>query len=244
MFKRIYNLFKGFLGLFVKGIESKNPEALLEVEKENLRRQISQFNTSLANHAGLMESLISRHKKLQTEETDLKNKIKALIQAGKREMAAELAARFQAVDRQEDEVRAQMEDAKKTYAELTKARDVAVKAARDKIESLSRGLDEMKVNKAMAEMNEMATGMISSIGGSGDTLNRLETLIEEEKNKAAGRARVAKDSVDLSGIQAMEEAQKLDGMAALAAFEAEMGLDSPPASDTTTTTPTMGPISA
>ena len=39
MFKRISNLFKGFIGLFISDIERKNPEALLELEKENLRTQ-------------------------------------------------------------------------------------------------------------------------------------------------------------------------------------------------------------
>ena len=38
MFHRIANLFKGFLGLFISGLEKRNPEALLEVEKENLRK--------------------------------------------------------------------------------------------------------------------------------------------------------------------------------------------------------------
>ena len=34
MFKRLSNLIKGFFGMFVSGLEKKNPEALLEVEKE------------------------------------------------------------------------------------------------------------------------------------------------------------------------------------------------------------------
>jgi hypothetical protein len=49
----------------------------------------------------------------------------------------------------------------------------------------------------------MASGMISSIGGSGDTLDRLQNMVEEERTKAAGRARVAHDSMDMSGIQLM-----------------------------------------
>ena len=59
MFKRIGNLIKGFLGLFIGGIEKRNPEALLDVEKENLRKQISEFNKGLATHAGLVEKLMS-----------------------------------------------------------------------------------------------------------------------------------------------------------------------------------------
>ena len=40
MFSRIANLFKGFLSLFVSGLERQNPKALIEAEKENLRAQI------------------------------------------------------------------------------------------------------------------------------------------------------------------------------------------------------------
>ncbi len=59
MFKRIGNLIRGFFGLFISGLEKQNPEALLEVEKENLRKQISEYNKGLARHAGLCERLVS-----------------------------------------------------------------------------------------------------------------------------------------------------------------------------------------
>jgi phage shock protein A len=36
MFRRIGNLVRGFFGLFIGGLERANPEALLEVEKENV----------------------------------------------------------------------------------------------------------------------------------------------------------------------------------------------------------------
>ena len=43
---RIANLFRGFMSLFVSGVERRNPEALLEVERENLRVQIAQYKVS------------------------------------------------------------------------------------------------------------------------------------------------------------------------------------------------------
>jgi len=246
MFKRLANLIKGFFGLFIGGLEKKNPEALLEVEKENLRKQISEFNQGLAAHAGLVERLISQVKKLDAEENELKAKTKALIQAGQREAAADMALRFKQVDQQHDDLRGQMEDAEKRYKELVRARDVAVKAARKKIEEISRGIDDMKTQKAMAELNEMAAGMVGSIGGSGDTLNRLEEMIEEERTKAAGRARVAKDSVDMSGVVVKEAEQKALADMALADFAAAEGIEleptaPPAASEGESTKGTMGP---
>ena len=152
MFKRIGNLIKGFFGLFIGGIERKNPEALLEVEKENLRKQISEFNKGLATHAALVEKLISQTKRLDKEETELRAKTAANLKAGNRKLAGELALKLQTVDKEHDDMLAQLEGAETRYKELVKARDVSVKTAKKKIEELARNIDDMKVQKAMAEL--------------------------------------------------------------------------------------------
>jgi len=195
MFKRIGNLIKGFLSLFIGGIEKRNPQALLEVEKENLLKKAN-----------------SEH----------------------------------------DEVLAQLETSEARYKELIKARDVSVKEAKDKIESLRRGIDDMKVQTAVAELNEMASGMVSSIGGSGDTLNRLEEIVEDQRTQAAGRARVARDSMDMSEINMKESEQDALAEMALADFAAGEGIEIEPseaapsggvseATDTESESGTMGP---
>ena len=90
---RIANLFRGFLSLFVSGVERRNPEALLEVERENLRVQIAQYNQGLASHAGLAERLMSQVRKLETEEQELRARTTAKLRAGNRDLAGELALR-------------------------------------------------------------------------------------------------------------------------------------------------------
>ncbi len=224
MFKRIGNLIRGFFGLFVSGLEKQNPEALLEVEKENLRKQISEYNKGLAAHAGLCERLMSQVEKERRELKELTAKTSAHLKAGNRKLAGEYALRLQKVKEELASNTEQMESAEKTYDELKRSRDVAVKAARDKIESLKRNISETKIAKATAELNEMAAGMISEIGGAGDTLNRLEEMVREEKEVAKGRARVAKDSIDTTDLNEMEaERTALEEMA-LADFAAESGI--------------------
>ncbi|MDP0491362.1 MAG: PspA/IM30 family protein [Verrucomicrobiota bacterium JB023] len=225
MFKRLGNLIKGFFGLFVGNLEKKNPEALLDVEKENLRRQIAEFNKGLAAHAGVVERLITQAKKLDREEDDLRAKTTANLKAGNRDAAGEYALKLKQVQKEHDEVKEQLEAAETRYQELTKARDVSVKEAKEKIDRLARDIDDMKVQKAMAELNEMAAGMVTEIGGAGDTLNRLEGIVEEERTKAAGRARVAKDQLDLGDIE--QKAAEQDALAdlALAEFAAAEGIE-------------------
>ncbi len=224
MFQRIANLIRGFLSLFVSGLEKRNPEALLEAEKENLRRQIAEYNQGLAAHAGLCERLMTQVKRLEIEQRDLRAKASANLKAGNREVAGQYALRLQTIERQLAENRTQLAAAEETYKSLLKARDVAVNAARTKIEMLKHSLDDLKVKRAMAELTEMASGMISTIGGSGDTLDRLHTMVEEEREKAAGRARVAKDSMDTSQIDLKGAEQNALAEQALAEFAAREGI--------------------
>src|SRR5690349_12820959 len=208
MFRRISNLFRGFLSLFVSGLERQNPEALLEVEKENLRRQIAQYNTGLASHAGMCERLMTQVRKLETDQRELRARTAANLRAGNRQVAGELALRLQTVERELDENRKQLEQAETTYKELVRARDVAVSTARNKIESLKSSIDDMKMKRALAEVTEMATGMVTQIGGAGETLDRLHEMVEEEREKASGRLRVARDSMDTTHVHLKEAEQQ------------------------------------
>ncbi|MBD9368186.1 PspA/IM30 family protein [Xanthomonas sp. XNM01] len=224
MFKRLANVFRGFLALFVKDLERRNPEALLELEQENLRKQIAGYNQGLASHAGLAERLMSQVRKLEAEERDLRAKTTAHLRAGNTDSAGQYALRLQTIARELEENRRQLEQAEATYQDLVKARDVAVAAARAKIESLKGAINDMRMKQAVAEMSEMASGMIGQIGGSGDTLNRLHEMVEEERTRAAGRARVARDSLDMGEVNLKEAEMKALADQALADFAASEGI--------------------
>jgi hypothetical protein len=76
------------------------------------------------------------------------------------------------------------------------------------------------MKRAMAEITEMASGMVTEIGGSGETLDRLETMVNEERYKAAGKVRVAVDSLDTHDVHIKEAEQSALAEQALAQFEA------------------------
>ena len=240
MFSRLGNLIKGFFSLFISGIEKRNPEALLELEQENLRKQIANFNQGLATHAGLCERIMGQVRKLEVEQKELRAKTAAHLRAGNKSAAGQYALRLQTIEGQLEENRKQLEAAEGTYKNLVKARDVAVQTARAKIESLKGAINDMKMNQAMAEIHEMASGMITSIGGSGDTLNRLHEMVEEERTKAAGRARVAKDSIDMTGVDVQEAEMNALADQALADFAAREGISIEGSTPAAPATRTMG----
>jgi phage shock protein A len=227
MWRRISNLFKGFLNLFISGLERQNPKALIEAERENLRGQIARFNDNLANHAGFCERLLRQVKNLETQERDLAAKAAANLKVGNRNAAGQYALQLKTVKEQLEENRKQLEAAEETYKKLVKSRDVAVRDAQDKIEKLKRMMTETEMLEAQAELQEMATGMVTSIGGSGDTLDRVEEYLTERRDKAAGRARVAATTIDTSKVELMEAEQQALADAALGEFAAAYGIDMP-----------------
>ena len=216
MFRRLGNLFKAFVNLFVTDLEKRNPEALLQLESENLRKQIGSFNQGLATHAGLAERIMGQVRKLESEQRDLR--------AGNKAAAGQYALRLQTVERELTENQRQLGQAEETYKNLVKARDVAVSSARAKIEGLRGAITDMRMNQALAEMHETAAGMVSEIGGSGDTLNRLHEMVEDERTKAAGRARVARDAIDMSQVNVKEAEMEALADQALADFAAKEGI--------------------
>lgn len=227
MFARLKTLLRGFLSLFITGLEKANPKALIEAERENLRAQISRFNDSLAQHAGFCERLMRQIKTLEQNERELAAKAAAHLKVGNREAAGQFALQLKTVKEQLEENRGQLVDAEKTYQNLVKARDVSVREAQAKIEKLKRLMSETELYEAQAELQEMAAGMIGTIGGSGDTLNRVEEYLNERRDKAAGRARVAKGTLDMGEIAVKEEEQKALADQALAEFASAYGLEMP-----------------
>jgi phage shock protein A len=195
---------------------------------------------------------MSQVKRLETDENELRAKTSANLRAGNKEAAGQFALRLQTVSAQLKENRVQLESAEKTYQELVRAREVSVRAAQDKIEALKFSLSDLKIKKATAELNEMAAGMVQQIGGAGDTLGRLSEMVEEDRQRASGRARVARDSLQTGDFALKEAEQKALADQALADFAAKEGiaLDPAPAAAVTEHAPaaaaplkTMGPES-
>ncbi len=229
MFARLATLFRGFLGLFISGLERQNPKALIEAEREALREQIARFNENLANHAGFLERLLRQVKTLESQERDLAAKAAANLKVGNRNAAGQYALQLKTVKDQLEENRSQLQAAEDTYKKLVSARDVSVREAQAKIEKLKRMISETEMLEAQAQLQEMASGMIGSIGGSGDTLNRVEEYLTERRDKAAGRARVAGSTIDTSKVELMEAEQQALADAALSEFAAAYGIEAPAA---------------
>ena len=214
---RAWDLFHAIAGRVLYSFERRNPEALLEREKEKLRKLIGRFNGGLVSHAALSERLISQVKRGQTEQAELTAKVRALLSVGKEIAAAQTALQLKRVTLRLDEDREQLEAAEATFTNLLQTRDAAIAEVRANIEDVRRQIGDLKVKRAVADLESMASAMVSEIGAAGDSFNRLREMVGDERDKSAARARVAGARLN-PGDFAQREAEQ-SALAALALDE-------------------------
>ncbi len=220
MFKRLMNLIRGFFGMFISGLEKEKPELLIAQEKENLRNTITKYNENLANAAAFVERLKRITAQDQAKEKELSGKIKAFMSAGNNKAAGQLAMQYKELKSRMVENEQQLQIAESNYTKLERTRDTAIRDTEQKLMRLQNKLSEAQMYEAQAQLQDLASGMLTSIGGTNDSMDRVTEAIEERRDKALGRARVAGSTI-LEDHSAMKEAE-LDalGDAALAEFMA------------------------
>jgi phage shock protein A len=225
---RQWNLFRGLLSRAVSFFESRNPAALLELEQENLRKRIIEFNSGLVGHAAASERLASQVKRGEAKSADLANRIKALIKAGERQAAARLALEHQNVEAQLIEDGKQRERAETTFRQLVENRDLAVGEAKRKIEALRRDIGDLKTKRALANLEAMAQAMSDSLAGPGDSLGRLRDIVDEAQQKEDGRLRVYGASIDVEEQRLRETERAVVAEEALSNFLATESTEAMP----------------
>ena len=220
MFKRLMQWIRGFFGLFIKGLEQDKPEYLIEAQKENLRNQVQKYNENLANAAAFVERLKRITKSDQLKEQELSAKIKANLSVGNNQVAGQLALQYKELKARMTENAQQLEMAENNYTKLERTRDTAIREAENKLMKLQNKLSEAQMYEAQASLQEMAKGMTNSIGNDMN-FDHVTEAIEERRDKALGRARVAGGGMleDNSGLVKQAEMDAL-GNAALAEFMA------------------------
>jgi phage shock protein A len=218
-------LWRAVVGSGLTEIEANNAEAMLDYERETLRQQVAKYNQGLAGHAGLCHRIKAEIAGLEKERERLEPRIQARLRAGDREAAARQALRLEGIEEQRTRYAKELDEAEATYRELVRAREQAIAGARTRIDQLKRSIDECKLAEALAELTELASGLEGSLGLSDGTLERVKERLDERRHYAAGRVRVARESIDTDELRAREAERAALAAQALERFEARQRSD-------------------
>jgi phage shock protein A len=241
MFARIGRLVRGFFGLFISGLEEKNPEALMEAARQEFREKMTHYNLALAKMAGVAERLKSQVKTKAARAQDLERRVLANHSAGNNDLAGTLARELQELKADLTTDTQELQETEEAYQANLRQAKVAQQDFQDKIGRLEKQLSQVKIKEAQAEAATALSSVAFKVGDLGDTMKTVEEVLQKRYEVSAGKARVARDMVDMSAVQEKESERKALEQAALAEFLASQGVQATP---TTTTPPAlkeMGP---
>lgn len=224
IFARIGRLFKGFVSLFISGIEERNPEALMEAARQEFRDKMAQYNLALARMAGIAERLKAQIKTKAAKAEELERRILANHRAGNMQLAGALARELQELkpDLQSDST--ELADTEQAYQANLRQAKVAREEFEEKVRRLQRQLSMVKIKEAQAEAASALGNVAFKVGDLGDTMKRVEEVLEKRYEESAGKARLAKDMVDMDRLEEKEQEKKALEQVALAEFLASQGI--------------------
>lgn len=223
MWQRFRRAMRSFVGFFVSTIE--DPELILEQNIRDLNDQVPKMNESIAMVRANVTLLEKENAKYKQEVGDLTAKVKAAIQGGRDDLAAQYATRLQmekgALSRNE----AQLATAKSAYE---KAMNVKKAFMREKDRKTNEAMNAIRDARRAKWQAKVADAMESfEVAGIDATHDEMLRKVEEQAAVNEARMQMALESVDTQSMKIEEEAEALQAAELVKQFKMEMGLQSP-----------------
>jgi phage shock protein A len=238
---RISRLIRGFLGLFISGLEERNPEALMEAARQEFRDKMAQYNLALAQMAGVAERLKNQIKGKTARAQELERRILANHSAGNLELAGTLARELQELKADLTTDTNELQETESAYQNNLRQAKLVQKEFEDKVNKLQKQLSQVKIKEAQAEAAAALSSVAFKVGDLGDSMKTVEEVLNKRYERSAGKARVAADMVDMTQVQEKENERKALEQAALAEFLASQGIQAAGTTESPTAAKEIGP---
>jgi phage shock protein A len=238
---RLGRLFRGFLGLFISGLEERNPEALMEAARQEFRQKMTQYNLALAQMAGVAERLKSQIKGKAARAQELERRILANHQAGNLELAGTLARELQELKADLSTDTSELQETEGAYQANLRQAKLSQKEFEERINKLQKQLSQVKIKEAQAEAAAALSSVAFNVGDLGDSMKTVEEVLAKRYERSAGKARLAADMVNMEQIQEKEAERKALEQAALAEFLASQGIQAAAGTEAPAAAKEIGP---
>jgi len=218
---------------------TKDPIAQMQYEYDLAVEQMKEGREGLEQYRALVERVTRQVANAKKHRSQLEAKVRAYLQAGNREAAANFALELTKVRQELVENEQQLVMHEQSYENnLKKIKSAGGKLAkvREKIQKYDA---ELKMSRAEAEMAKLSESFNFDVT---TDFGQIEQVIQERINLNRAKSRVA---ADMSGegveeIKAEEAMEKAMAEQALKDFEIDMGLVTPETSDIAETTKQLG----
>jgi phage shock protein A len=222
MWKRFVRAIKALFGKAVSAIE--DPKLILEQNIRELNDQVPKMNESIATVKANVVLLERELEKYKTEYKDLVSKMKAAIQGGRDDIAANYAVRLETLKSHMGQTQAQLETARQAYS---KSLEVKKAFMREKDRKIAEAKEALRAHERAKWQAKIADTLEQfEVGGMDQTHSEMINRINEKTAMNEAKMEMALESVDTESLKIEEEAEKLRAAELVRQFKLEMGVDS------------------
>jgi phage shock protein A len=192
---------------------------------------MTQYNLALAKMAGVAERLKAQVNMKMSRAQELERRVLANHRAGNMELAGSLARELQELKADLQTDSSELKETEEAYEANMRQAKLAQREFEDKVRRLDKQLSQVKIKEAQAEAASALSSVAFKVGDLGDTMKRVDEVLQKRYEVSAGKARVAKDMVDMEAITEKENERKALEQQALAEFLASQGIQATPAAE-------------
>jgi phage shock protein A len=228
MWQRFKRAMRSFVGFFISSVE--DPELILEQNIRDLNDQVPKMNESIAMVRANVTLLEKENTKYKAEFTALSAKVKAAIQAGRDDLAAQYATQLQMEKEALGRNEAQLATARSAYEKALTVKKVFLREKERKTQEAMQAIRDARRAKWQAKVADALESF--EVAGIDATHDEMLRKVEEQTAMNEARMQMALESVDHERVKIDEEADKIQGMELVKQFKVEMGMEKPaPVSD-------------
>ncbi len=220
MWPRIKRVARSFVGFFISVAE--DPELILEQNIRDLEEQVPKLNESIAMVRANVTLLEKENQKYVTEHADLQSKVKAAIQAGRDDIAAQYAIQLEQLKKALGRNEGQLEAARSAYE---KSLQVKKTFMREKDRRTRDALEAIRAHKRAQWQSKVADALEDfDLRGVDSTHDEMIRRIEEKTALNEARMEVALESSEHTTLQIEESAERIRADELVKQYKLEMGL--------------------
>ena len=220
MWNRIRRAMRSFVGFFVSSIE--DPELILEQNIRDMNDQVPKMNESIAMVRANVTLLEKENTKYKQEVGGLTAKVKAAIQAGRDDLAAQYATQLQMEKEALTRNDAQLTTARAAYDKALTVKKVFMREKERKTQEAMQAIRDARRAKWQAKVADALESF--EVAGIDATHDEMVRKVEEQTAVNEARMQMALESVDHERVKIDEEADKIQAMELVKQFKVEMGM--------------------
>ena len=238
MWARIARFFRSLFGGAVEAVE--NPELILKQAVRDMRDKVPKINQNLAKMRGGLNLLDKEYEDYVEQERKLTARVKAALEGGDEELAADYAIRLKQVQTSKGRTYEQTEQAREAYAKAVEFKQDYMREMDKKTKEAMQAIRDHQASRWKAEVAQVFETF--EVGDVDQTFDEMMQRLREKTAMAEGKLEMAVESVDMREIELEKRAEKIEAQELLKQFKVEWGLESQPSGPTAEKT--VGPAAA